>query len=698
MKKISSKIALAIILCAVLIISAVGYVSLTSSRNILEEEAETNLLNIAEQEGLKIQESTHKIELLTDTLISYINSEIDLATVSADSEAMQTFEQGLMDSWFSFIRAFESPSGWVVFDPLVIPGGHTISVSEANGELVLGEEYDVRAGGYDVDQWWAVPEKDGFVWTAPYYWESWDATIISYGKALEKDGQFLGVVGAEFFLQELQERLSEIKIYETGHIELLNENLDFYYHPDEEAENLKTYEDGKYADLANEIEASSDVSGVINYEDEIFAYYKIDNGWTVLVNPVEQEIYANLNQLTKVILYVAIGALIIAFVLSFILGKSITGPLKLFMEKFEIIAAGDLTVTADVKTKDELGTLGEKFNDFSSKINEVVYDITKVIESTTEENIMISHTMDNLAKGSSSEYYSSLDDRAENGIKQLQESIESVLDNVRNQAANTEESLAGLEEILATSHGVGENAKETLESSKKAVDIASKSYKNIENMSNGMSKISSGVTNSNTQIEKLIELSEEIGQILTTINSISDQTNLLALNAAIEAARAGEAGKGFAVVADEIRKLAVQTSGETDRIEGIISNIQEEVKIVHKANIEVTEDVTEGIVLTNAVKEDINNIIEMSRHNSEGMEGIYHATKEQVLATEEITKSVSNISENSIEIETVSVKTFDMANEITNLLFDKLEKLEVITNSMNTLKEEIAFFKTKSKD
>ncbi len=216
-------------------------------------------------------------------------------------------------------------------------------------------------------------------------------------------------------------------------------------------------------------------------------------------------------------------------------------------------------------------------------------------------------------------------------------------------------------------------------------------------MSVGMTKISDSVTYANEQIKQLIELSEKIGEILTTINSISDQTNLLALNAAIEAARAGEAGKGFAVVADEIRKLAEQTSGETDRIEDIISSIREEVIVVQKANVTASKDVEEGIELTHTVKGDISEIIEMTRQNSNEMENIYASTKEQVLATEEITKAVSNISENSVEIESVSVKTFDMANAVTLLLFDKLEKLEAVTGLMNELKDEVAFFKTKEK-
>jgi len=77
------------------------------------------------------------------------------------------------------------------------------------------------------------------------------------------------------------------------------------------------------------------------------------------------------------------------------------------------------------------------------------------------------------------------------------------------------------------------------------------------------------------EVMRLMQCTQQIGDIVKFIQAIAAQTNLLALNATIEAARAGLAGRGFAVVASEVKSLAVQTAKATDDIIKQISAVQD---------------------------------------------------------------------------------------------------------------------------
>lgn len=89
-----------------------------------------------------------------------------------------------------------------------------------------------------------------------------------------------------------------------------------------------------------------------------------------------------------------------------------------------------------------------------------------------------------------------------------------------------------------------------------------------------MRQLSAQMAEAAEGIAELDKQSQQVGQIIQSIQGIADQTNLLALNAAIEAARAGEQGRGFAVVADEVRQLASRTSAATEEIVGVVEKNQ----------------------------------------------------------------------------------------------------------------------------
>ena len=140
--------------------------------------------------------------------------------------------------------------------------------------------------------------------------------------------------------------------------------------------------------------------------------------------------------------------------------------------------------------------------------------------------------------------------------KQFSTSSQTVAEGSSEQAAALEETSASLEEIAAMTHRTSENADHGKQLSHQARNSASAGLDRITEMSRTLTAIRDAVHDMEAAVSEMQSSSQEVANIINTIDEIAFQTNLLALNAAVEAARAGEAGMGFAVVADEVRALA----------------------------------------------------------------------------------------------------------------------------------------------
>ncbi|NNG68283.1 methyl-accepting chemotaxis protein, partial [Caldanaerobacter subterraneus] len=218
--------------------------------------------------------------------------------------------------------------------------------------------------------------------------------------------------------------------------------------------------------------------------------------------------------------------------------------IKKVVTAMEEASQGNITVRADVKTKDEVGVLANSFNTMLEGIKKLIFDIKSVSES-------VNHSAENLAVAS---------EQAAQATQDVAKAIEEIAQGASSQAKEAEES-ANATVVLG----------QLIDSSLKNAEEINHEVENVNMVSNeGLVTIKELIEKTKHTIQAnnnvkeatnyLLEKSAEIEKIVETITNIADQTNLLSLNAAIEAARAGEAGRGFAVVADEVRKLAEQSS------------------------------------------------------------------------------------------------------------------------------------------
>ena len=326
---------------------------------------------------------------------------------------------------------------------------------------------------------------------------------------------------------------------------------------------------------------------------------------------------------------------ILIVLLSLAILKSIIEPIKKITDTSIRLAECDLTVDfPEDTTNTEIGDLNRSFKSFLDNFKNLIKKVTQSIEEmssgsqemnasaeqTADGAQQVSISIQQLAIASSSQ--SIQVSETVTNIEHMHKSMKKILDFSLQGATSTDEAYKKLQE--------------TLENAKKAFEV----------------------------INHLGQLGTTIGEISDLIKSIAGQTNLLALNAAIEAARAGENGKGFAVVAEEVKKLAGQSADATDKISGIIKEIQlrtqEAVQVItktcdnvadcaaishdvkEKSNI-ITQETQELVKESDKIVSVIENISAIVEESSASTEEISSITEEQTASVEQISSSASNI-------------------------------------------------------
>lgn len=230
------------------------------------------------------------------------------------------------------------------------------------------------------------------------------------------------------------------------------------------------------------------------------------------------------------------------------------------------------------------------------------------------------------------------------------------------------------EEMSATSTDIAHNCHQAANSSSQASDAAQSGAVIVRETVDGMNRIADKVRSSADVVEQLGARSEQIGEIVGTIEDIADQTNLLALNAAIEAARAGEQGRGFAVVADEVRALAERTTKATREIGEMIKNIQNETKRAVKSMEEGVSEVGEGMSGAARSGQALETILAQVNDVTTQINQIATAAEEQTATTREITNNIHAISD-TVQISDRSAQEISVASSRLSALSAELQDL-----------------------
>lgn len=306
--------------------------------------------------------------------------------------------------------------------------------------------------------------------------------------------------------------------------------------------------------------------------------------------------------------------ILISILVTRILLKELGGEPNYVREIARTVANGDLSVSVTVNPRDN---------------GSIVYAMRTMIDNLRE---LVSQTVNismNIASASS----------------QLHATSDQIATGAEEVAAQTSTVATASEEMASTSAEIAANCTNAAESSRRTSESASTGAAVVQETIVGMGKIAERVKQTAATIDALGTRSEQIGEIIGTIEDIADQTNLLALNAAIEAARAGEQGRGFAVVADEVRALAERTTKATKEIGTMIKAIQSETREAVRSMEEGVSEVEKGAVSSEKSGESLHDILNQINEVTMQINQIATAAEQQTATTSEITANIHQVTE-----------------------------------------------------
>jgi methyl-accepting chemotaxis protein len=322
--------------------------------------------------------------------------------------------------------------------------------------------------------------------------------------------------------------------------------------------------------------------------------------------------------ITAAVLALAFGGMLGAIVywLNF---RTVERVLNQYVDQIERVAAGDLRVRLDIPThwaaheERILVRLGLSINRMMNRMQGVVNEVRFALhqlESDTEDILD--------ATG-----------------KQIRSANE--------QDAVVTETTATVNEVRATVTETAERASGVADTAQNAATISRQGNDAVNATINGMEVIRRRVEDIADNILVLSEHTQQIGEIIATVNNLADQSRMLALNASVEAARAGEEGKGFAVVAMEVRNLADQNRDATVQVREILGEIQRATNAAVMVTEEGSKGVDEGQQLVNRAGESINELAKAIEEAAFAAMQIAASTRQQTIGVDQLTGAMRTI-------------------------------------------------------
>lgn len=483
---------------------------------------------------------------------------------------------------------------------------------------------------------------------------------------------------------EYAKSLSDVKLegMDSSYVYVVKNDGTMLYHPTKEkvgqpVENavikgvVQQLQDGKKPGTTV---VEYDFNGTTKYS----AYTILNNENILVLTADESEALAGITTVTGVAVGIIAIVVLIAIIISFIMGRRLMRPLVKVSTIIEDVANSNIEADFSVvkESNDEIGLIIEKMKELTQSLGSIVGKIRNSSDTMSSNSYELNDTSSQTL-AANNEISKAVEDVAE-GSTGMAASISKINENLLEMSNETKDINASVDEIKNQTVAVQDSSKIMNDKIKSMQDSSHK-------MDEGISAISKRIETVNTTVDK-------VSNIVSVIEEISSETNLLSLNASIEAARAGDAGKGFAVVAQEIRVLSDNTNTELENIKQIISSLVEECRYCVQASGTIVEDNAKQKEEIKAVLDEFGSLDEQIQKTAEKADEIEELVTAMIELNDDITKSSNSLTDVSAANAAATEEMNANIEELNAMMHGVSEMAGHMNEESDGLKEALSFF------